>query len=328
MTTNGPISLRKIGPMLAACLSLCGLTPQAQTFPSRAVTIVNPYPAGGGADNLIRTVATQLSQDWGQPVLIENRPGAGTTLAAAHVAKAKPDGYTLLLSSSQHAIAPLLFKNLPYDYLGQLAPIATLSFSPFMLVTPSSSELQSLPQLMDALRKKSERMNFASSGQASLPHLSGVMLNQATGAKATHVPFSGTSPATQAVIGGTVDFLFADNSVLPLIQSGRVKALAITSEKRSERFPHIPTVSETLPGFEVTVWTGLEAPAGTPRSVIERIHASILSAMKQPGIVKFFNDTSRDMKILGPDEFARFKEAEVKGFAHLVQQAHLNLSEN
>ena len=273
-------------------------------------------------------VATQLSQEWGQPVLIENRPGAGTTLAAAHVAKAKPDGYTLLLSSSQHAIAPLLFKSLPYDYLSQLSPIATLSFSAFMLVTPSTSELQTVAQLMDALRKRGDRMNFASSGQASLPHLSGVMLNQATSAKATHVPYAGTSPATQAVIGGTVDFLFADNSVLPLIQSGKVKALAITSDKRSERFPNIPTLSETLPGFEVTVWTGLEAPAGTPRSVIDRIHASILSVMKQPGVVKFFNDTSRDMKILGPEEFARFKEAEVKGFAQLVQKAQLNLSEN
>jgi tripartite-type tricarboxylate transporter receptor subunit TctC len=142
------------------------------------------------------------------------------------------------------------------------------------------------------------------------------------------VPYAGTSPATQAVIGGTVDFLFADNSVLPLVQSGKVKALAITSDKRSERFPQIPTLSETLPGLEVTVWTGLEAPAGTPRSVIDRIHASLLSVMKQPAIVKFFNDTSRDMKILGPEEFARFKEAEVKGFAQLVQKAQLNLSEN
>jgi tripartite-type tricarboxylate transporter receptor subunit TctC len=322
------LASRPLRYVLLAVLSLCGVGLHAQPFPSRAVTIVNPYPAGGGADNLIRTVATQLSQEWGQPVLIENRPGAGTTLAAAHVAKAKPDGYTLLLSSSQHAIAPLLFKSLPYDYLSQLSPIATLSFSPFMLVTPSTSELQTVTQLMDALRKRGDRMNFASSGQASLPHLSGVMLNQATGAKATHVPYAGTSPATQAVIGGTVDFLFADNSVLPLIQSGKVKALAITSDKRSERFPNIPTLSETLPGFEVTVWTGLEAPAGTPRSVIDRIHASILSVMKQPGVVKFFNDTSRDMKILGPEEFARFKEAEVKGFAQLVQKAQLNLSEN
>lgn len=313
---------------LLAALGLCSFTLYAQPFPSRSVTIINPYPAGGGADNLIRTVATQLSQEWGQPVLIENRPGAGTTLAAAHVAKARPDGYTLLLSSSQHAIAPLLFKNLPYDYLSQLTPIATLSFSPFMLVTPITSDVQTVAQLMDALRKRGDRMNFASSGQASLPHLSGVMLNQATGAKATHVPYAGTSPATQAVIAGTVDFLFADNSVLPLIQSGKVRALAITSDKRSDRFPQIPALSETLPGLEVTVWTGLEAPTGTPRSVIDRIHASLLSVMKQPAIVKFFNDTSRDMKILGPEEFARFKEAEVKGFAQLVQKAQLNLSDN
>jgi tripartite-type tricarboxylate transporter receptor subunit TctC len=264
----------------------------------------------------------------GQPVLVENRPGAGTTIAAAYVAKAKPDGYTLLLSSSQHAIAPLLFKNLPYDYLNQLDPIATLSFSPFILISPINSEYKSLSLLIQGLKKNGDRMNFASSGQASLPHLAGVLLNQASGSNAAHVPFSGTSPATQAVLSGNVDFLFADNSVISLVQSAKVNALAITSDKRSERFPSMPSMSETIPGFQMTVWTGLEAPSGTPKAVIDRIHASVLAAMKHPAVVKFFNDTSRDMKILGPEEFASFKEKEVKGFAQLVQKASLNLTEN
>jgi tripartite-type tricarboxylate transporter receptor subunit TctC len=321
------VSLVRILTGLLLCF-VCSKLIFAQTFPSRPITVVNPYPAGGGADNLIRALAIHLSQDLGQPVLVENRPGAGTTIAAAYVAKAKPDGYTLLLSSSQHAIAPLLFKNLPYDYLTQLDPIATLSFSPFILISPINSEYKSLSLLIQGLKKNGDRMNFASSGQASLPHLAGVLLNQASGTNAAHVPFSGTSPATQAVLSGNVDFLFADNSVIPLVQSGKVNALAITSDKRSERFPGLPSMSETIPGFQMTVWTGLEAPTGTPKTVIDRIHASVLAAMKQPTVVKFFNDTSRDMKILGPDEFASFKEREVKGFAQLVQKASLNLTEN
>ena len=321
------VSIARIFTSLLLCF-VCVQLISAQTFPSRPITVVNPYPAGGGADNLIRALATHLSQDLGQPVLVENRPGAGTTIAAAYVAKAKPDGYTLLLSSTQHAIAPLLFKNLPYDYLSQLDPIATLSFSPFILISPNNSEYKSLPLLIQGLKKNAGRMNFASSGQASLPHLAGVLLNQASGSNAAHVPFSGTSPATQAVLGGNVDFLFADNSVIPLVQSGKVNALAITSDKRSERFPNLPSMSETIPGFQVTVWTGLEAPSGTPRAVIDRIHSSILTVMKNTSVIKFFNDTSRDMKILNPEEFASFKEKEVKGFAQLVQKAGLNLTEN
>lgn len=321
--TSGTV-LRWLGLFL---LTLA-FTANAQKFPSRTVTIINPYPAGGGADNVARMLATHLSQEWGQPVIVENRPGAGTTIAAAYVAKAKPDGYTLLLSSTQHAIAPLLFNKLPYDYLVNLAAVATLSFSPFILVTPAESEFRTFDQLMQGLKQKGDKMNFGSSGLGSLPHLSGVRLNQAAGSQAKHIPYPGTAPAVNAILGGNTDFLFSDNSIIPLVLSGKVRALAITSEKRAENLPQLPALAESIPGFTVTVWTGIEAPAGTPKPVIDQIHASIVKVLQAPALVKFYSDSARDMKVLNPEEFARFKESEVKGYDKLVKDAKLNLSEN
>jgi tripartite-type tricarboxylate transporter receptor subunit TctC len=313
---------------LAALLIACSVSALAQKFPTHAVTIVNPYPAGGGADNIARMLANHLSQEWGQAVIVENRPGAGTTIAAAYVAKAKPDGYTLLLSSTQHAIAPLLFKKLPYDYLTHLSAVATLSFSPFVLITPMESEFRTLDQLVMGLKQKGDKINFGSSGLGGLPHLSGVRLNQVTGAQARHIPYAGTTPAVNAILNGSTDFLFADNSIIPLIQSGKVRALAVTSDKRTESLMQTPTMAETFAGFTATVWTGLEAPAGTPRPVIDQIHASVLKVLKEPALVKFYKDSAREMKILNPDEFSQFKESEVKTYEKLVQDAKLNLIEN
>jgi len=316
-----------------ACIAGAILLPlstasKAQGFPNAPVTIVNPYPAGGGADNVARFFAILLSKEWGQTVIVENRAGAGTTIAAAHVARSKPDGYTLLLSATQHAIAPLLFKKLPYDYLTNLAPITTLSFSPLVLVTPVNSEFRTLDQLMAGLKQKGNKMNFGSSGLASLPHLSGVMLNQSLGTQATHIPYQGTAPAVNAVLGSSIDFLFADMSALPLVQSGKVRALAITSENRADSISQIPTLAETFPGFIVTSWVGLEAPAGTPKAVIDQIYSSVAKVMKLPATTKFFTDSARDMKVLTPEEFGRFKDSEVKRYEKLVKDAQLNLTEN
>jgi tripartite-type tricarboxylate transporter receptor subunit TctC len=308
-------------------LSLSGVS-AAQVFPNAPVTIVNPYPPGGGADGLARFFAVQLTKEWGQPVIVENKAGAGTTIAAAYVAKAKPDGYTLLLSSTSHAIAPLLFKKLPYDYLTNLTAITPLSFSPFFLVTPVNSEFHTLDQLTQGLKRKGNKLNFGSSGSGGLPHLYGVMLNQATGGNAEHIPFSGTAPAVNAVLGGNVDFLFADTSIIPLVQSGKVRALAITSEKRAENFRQIPTLSETFPGVTSTVWTALEAPAGTPKAVINQIYLSVVKVMKMPATAKFFTENARDMKVMSPEEFGRFREAEVKSYEKLIKDAKLNLMEN
>ncbi len=308
----------------AAISGAAALGAHAQApFPNRPVTIVNPYPAGGGADSVARAVARELSQEWGQPVVVENRPGAGTTIAAAHVARAPADGYTLLLSTTQHAIAPAVFKSLSYDYLTAFAPIAILSDSPFFLIVRPDRGLNSVEDVVKELKQKGNSLNFASSGPGSLPHLAGAFMNQLTGANATHVPFAGTAPALTALLGGQVDYLFADTSALPNIQGGKAKALAVTSAGRSPVLPAVPAVRETIPGFEMTVWTALGAPAGTPPAVINRIHESVYRVLASPGMVRMFAENSRQVVKLQPAQFAAYKQAEVQKYMRLAREAGL-----
>ena len=298
------------------------------SYPTRPVTIINPYPAGGGADNVARMIATALSQEWGQSVLVESKPGGGTTIAAAYVAKAKPDGYTLLLSSTQHAIAPLLMKSLPYDYLTSLQAITTLSFTSLYLVVPAKSPAEDLNQLIDLLKKNGHQMNFASSGSGSLPHLSGELLNLNLKVKVQHIPFQGTSPATNALLSSNVDFLFADTSAFALIEAKKLKLLAITSEKRDPVFPEVLTLSEVFPGFSSQVWTGLEAPAGTPKAVVEKIYQTTKKAMGLPNVVKNYKESARDATALSPGEFTLFKKSEMDKFAQIVKNSQLELIAN
>jgi len=300
----------------------------AQNYPSRTITIINPYPPGGGADNVARMVASALSRDWGQTVLVESKPGGGTTIAAAYVAKAKPDGYTILLSSTQHAIAPLLMKSLSYDYLNDLQAVTTLSFSPFFLVLPPKTPVDDLAQFINLLKKNGNKMNFASSGNASLPHLSGELINQILKIKTQHVPYQGTSPATNAVLSGDVDFLFADNSAIPLIQSGKLKIVATTAEKRTDGFLDTPTLGELMPGFKATVWTALEVPAGTPKPIVDKIYSSVKKVVMLNTLVKFYKDSARDATLLSPEEFTAFKKSEVEKYEQIVKSARLDLTLN
>src|SRR5690606_35230687 len=205
---------------VALCMAGGALLPAAQaaeTFPTRAVTMIVPYPPGGGADILARTVAKYLSEEWKQPVIVDSKAGGGTTIAAAYVARAQPDGYTLLLSVTQHAIAPTLMKELSYDYLKDLQAVALLTDSPFILTTQTDSPIKDFPDLMKRLKENRAKMNFGSSGPASIPHLAGEVLNDEAGTKATHIPYAGTAPTMTALLGGQVDYLFADTSALPFV---------------------------------------------------------------------------------------------------------------
>ena len=305
---------------LLAPLALAAVA-HAQTFPSRAVTLINPYPPGGGADVVARALARELFEIWRQPVLVESKPGAGTTIAAGFVARAPADGYTLLLSTSQHAIAPALFRNLPYDIVADLQSTAVVSESPLFLVVRLDRGIQTLADLIARLKESSAQMNYSSSGIAGLPHLAGEFLNQMTSTQATHVPFAGTSPALTALLGGHVDHLFADTSAVGQIRAGKVRALAVTSASRLPAFPDLPTLAETLPGFQFTVWTGLDAPTGTPRAVIDQVHGAVQKALATPAMTKLFADTSRTASSISPDQFAAFKVAEVRKYQDLVRRA-------
>jgi tripartite-type tricarboxylate transporter receptor subunit TctC len=307
--------------LLALCTLLEPISAMAQGYPSRAVTLINPYPPGGGADVLARALARELTEIWRQPVIIESKPGGGTTIAAAFVARANSDGYTLLLSTSQHAIAPALFKNLSYDIVTHLTSIALASESPLFLVVRPDRGINSMGDLMAKLKQNSAAMNYSSSGLASLPHLAGAFLNQMTGSSATHIPFTGLAPALTALLGGQVDYLFADTSAVPHINAGKVRALAVSSPTRLPSFPDLPTLGESLPGFQFTVWTGLDAPTGTPRAVIDQVHDAVQKALASPAMKKLYLDTSRTPSVLSPDQFAAFKAGEVQKYQKLSREA-------
>ncbi len=309
----------------AAALLLCALlmhtAATAQGYPARTVTLINPYPPGGGADVVARALARELGEIWRQPVIVESKPGAGTTISAAFVARANADGYTLLLSTSQHAIAPALFKNLSYDIVAHLTSIAMVSESTMFLVVRPDRSINTLADLVARLKQNGAAMNYSSSGPAGLPHLAGAFLNQMTGSTATHIPFAGTAPALTALLGGQVDFQFADTSAVPQIAAGKVRALAVTSTTRLPAMPDLPTMAETLPGFQFSVWTGLDAPAGTPRAVIDQVHEAVQKALATPTMKKFYAETSRTSSGITPDQFAAFKAAEVQKYQKLMREA-------
>ena len=307
--------------VLALCASLAHSAAVAQGYPNRAVTLINPYPPGGGADVVARALARELGDIWRVPVIVESKPGAGTTISAAFVARADADGYTLLLSTSQHAIAPALFKNLSYDIVSHLTSIAMVSESPMFLVVRPDRGINTLADLIERLKQNSAAMNYSSSGLAGLPHLAGAFLNQMTGSTAAHIPFAGTAPALTALLGGQVDLLFADTSAVPQIGAGRVRALAVTSPTRLPAMPDLPTMAETLPGFQFTVWTGLDAPTGTPRAVIDQVHEAVQKALATPAMKKLYAETARTAGGITPDQFAAFKAAEVRKYQKLVREA-------
>ena len=311
--------------LAAVVLTAAASWSAAQTYPAKPVTMINPYPAGGGLDVMARIVANELSAMWKQPVVIEARPGAGTTISATYVSRATPDGYTLLLSTTQHAVAPALYKNLSYDYLTSLVPITTIAESTFVLVTRPDLKVDNVKQLIALMKEKGPAMNWASSGPASLPHLGGAWLNLIAGTNGTHVPFQGMAPAIPAVLSGTVDYLFADVSGVPMVRAGKLKGIAVTTEKRTAALPNLPAVAETVPGFVLAVWVAIEAPAGTPRAIIDRVNSSVREVVKLENVQKRMGDVASEAKWMSVEDFGAMRKSEVEKYAKLVKETGAKL---
>ncbi len=302
-------------------------TAVAQTFPSRPVKIIVPFPPGGSADTAARIIAEKTSEEWKQPVLVENKPGAGTTIAAAFVAGSAPDGYVLYLTGPiSHAVSAALYKNLGYDAVSSFTAVARVASAPFILVVHPSVKANSVRELIELARARPGALTYASSGSGAAPHLAAEMLASMTGTKFVHVPFKGTAPALVALLGGQVDFQIADVAAIPHVRAGKLRALAVTTARPSALVPGVPSVAESgVPGFDVPSATGILAPAETPREIVARINAAINRALATREVRQRLNAQGFEPAPATPEEFAAFLASEVRKYARIIQEAGVRI---
>jgi len=293
-------------------------------YPDRPVRLVVPWPPGGGVDIAARTIQQGLTENLKQPVVIDNRGGAGGTIGTAHAAKSPADGYTLLMaSSSTHAVAPSLYKNLPYDPIRDFAPVSFVETKPYLLVVHPSMPARNVKELIAIARASRIRLTMASAGTGSSNHLVGELFQLLAGVKFIHVPYKGTAPAGLAVISGECDLLIDQLAPsLPHIQAGKLRALAITMEKRSPQLPQVMTLRESgITGGEATGYTALVAPAGTPPAILERLNAAMVSLLKSPAIVERFANQGSNAYPTTPEQVTQQLREDLAKWATVVARA-------
>ena len=315
---------------LIALLVLAAVPASAQQYPSRPVTIVVPFAAGGGSDLLARLVAQKLEEKFGKPFIIENRPGAGTTLAAMQAVRSTPDGYTLMqATSTTMAINVSMQKKMPYEPLKDLVPVALLSSSPFFLVVNSNSPVKTVADLIALAKSKPNGLNYGSGGPGSMHHLSTELLQSMAGIEMTHVPYKATPPAMNDLLAGHIQVLFGDTtSVLPMIQQGTVRGIAVTTAKRSPAAPDIPAVAETLPGYESASWQMLVAPGATPPEVIALLNREVHTIFSNPAVIAELERRGIGPALTGtPDQVRDFVKKEIVRWSDVVRRAGLEGSQ-
>lgn len=316
--------LRRFSRILCAAAMVCGFASGARAldYPTKFVRIIVPYAPGGSAEAQARTLAEQLSKIWKQQVIVENKPGAGTTIGATFVANAAPDGYTLYLAGTSHTVSPSLYSNLKYDAVKSFAPISRVATSPFILMVNPESGINSVDDFLKLARSKPGVLNYGTSGIGAGPHLSAEMMVAATKIDVRHVPFKGSAPAMTALLGKFVDFGFGDVSALPSIKAGSLKALAVTTAKRFSQLPDVPTFDETIQkGFEVTNWSSILAPANTPPEIVNFINQSIATALQSDDVKRVYQTQGFDPAPSSPEELRDFMTAEVKKYHDVLEQA-------
>ena len=309
--------------IVAVLLLVAAQLASAQPYPDRPVKMVVPFAPGGATDIIARTVAQKLSERVGQPVVIENRPGAGTTVGNAEVAKAKPDGYTLLFAPTPFVISQVVYPSLPYDPNKDFAPVALLATSPFILVVNANVQARTVAELVAAAKAKPGAMTFCSAGNGTVPHLSGELFKLRAGVDIVHVPYKGGGPAITDLVGGQVDMMFATPiEVAQHVQSGKLRVLGATSLTRLAAYPDVPTLSETgYPGFEVASFFGVLAPAGTPREIVAKLAGDLAWVMEQPDVRERFASQSAVANVQDSASFARFLDAEREKWAGIVKRS-------
>jgi tripartite-type tricarboxylate transporter receptor subunit TctC len=313
-------------PLLAALLGAVFPALGQDPYPSKPVRIVVPYPAGGVADLLPRTVGAKLSEKWKQPVVVENKPGASGNIGMAEGARAEPDGYTLVLAPTGNlTVNQFLFRELPFDVARDFAPVTVLATSPNVLVVHPSVPAKTFKELIAHARANPGKLNFSSPGSGSGAHLAGELLNVEAGIKTVHVPYKGMAPAVSDLVGGQVQMMFAGiSTALPHIRAGKLVALAIASPQRSAQLPDVPTVAESgFPGFDVTSWYGIVVRSGTPPAVVRKLHADMAEALASADVKDKLAGLGLDPLGNSPEDFAKMIAAESRKWSEIVRKADI-----
>lgn len=310
--------------LIALTLALGTSCAFAQAWPSKPIRLVIPFPAGGSTDIVGRLIADKLTQSLGQPVVVDNRGGAGGTTGSDVVAKAAPDGYTLLMgTSSTHAIAPALYPKLPYDVVRDFSPVTLLGMATILMVVHPSVPAKSVAEFVALAKAKPGQLMFGSTGNGSVSHLTAEHFKSAAGIDMQHVPYKGDTPMTLDLVAGRVHVAFGTAvAFLPFVQAGKLNALAVTDAKPSPVAPKLPTVAASgLPGFEALQWFGLLAPAGTPRDIVSRVHSEVAKALLLPDVQERLQGLGMQIVGGGPDQFGSFMRSESVKWGRIVRDS-------
>jgi len=299
----------------------------AQEYPTKPIRIIVPLSAGAGADIAARIIGQRMNEHWKQPVIVENRPGAGGQIGTSAVVKAEADGHTLMVQSSSHAANPAIYKSLPYDSAKDLVDVAILGKTPYVMVSAGNGPYKSLKALLDAARAKPGELAYASAGLGTSTHLASEYLLGLAGVRMIHVPFKGSPEALQDVLGGRSAFYMAPvNVALGLVKDGKLNPLGVSTTSRAEVLPDVPTLAgQGLPGYEVTLWFGMWAPAATPPQVVQKLNAAVNAIVFEPPVREQFSKLGIQPAPMKLEEFARFVRSEIEVYRKIVQQANIQL---
>ena len=318
------MSLNKLICIFLSCFTLHAF---ADNWPSKPITIIVPFPAGGGTDAFARPLSAQLTKNLGKQIIIDNRGGAGGTLGASIASKSAPDGYTFFMGAAHHAIAPSIYPKLDYDIEKSFIPMMLVATPPQVIVINPKVPANDLKEFIQLLKKNPGKYNYGSAGNGSSHHLAGELFKMQTKTFITHIPYRGAGPALADLIAGQVDVMFDGlGSSSQHIKSGKIKALAVASEKRVPAFPNVPTATEAgVPGYVVSTWYGLWAPKGTPQDIVDKMQAEVTKAMTSPELTEIWMNNGSETPNMTGDTFAKFVSADIKRWAVVVKASGAKL---
>jgi len=318
---------RRLVHAIALTLALSGGSALAQTWPTKPITLIVPFPPGGTTDVLARALGEKLSQSLGQPVIVESKPGAGATLGADYVAKSKADGYTLLVGAVHHTIATSVYKKLPYDFQKDFAPITTVALVPNVLVVNASTPVKNVAELVALAKAQTGKLTYGSNGNGTAQHLIGTQFQNLTATEIVHIPYKGSGPLATDLLGGQITMSF--DTVTPVLQhikGGKLRPLAVTTAKRSSALPDVPTLDEAgLKGFNIGTWFGILAPAATPKDIVARLNSEMVKVIQSPEFKKRMDEIGAEPVGNSPAEMAAQIRAETEKFAKLVKDGKVTI---